>query len=299
MNVISISTDAFISDMLCKHSDKLPESIIKHLAKVVDYTVVPERVLVDNEKVRKHVQWGRLEKMHLIRCLIRSLDQGVDIVDGIVFSLRNFDYKIKELAHLLLRRPNYIEYFPIDLNKITTSEAATVLALGGDYFLDKIDLSKYKFNFKESMSIIQGYNYRRDVIEQVNYKSLKGYQISEILINSGERDLDILDISTLTNIDWLSLLAHNPEMLKLCDYSKFMRGDIFYSIKLCCMFETPDLSYLVTNRDMNKISPFGWEKLLIEKSEKFLAHCNFNKLDENNWKLILENHPELSVYKTS
>jgi len=48
---------------------------------------------------------------------------------------------------------------------------------------------------------------------------------------------------------------------------------------------------------MDTISPFGWEKLLIEKPEKFLAHCNFNKLDENNWKYILKEHPEFHVYK--
>ena len=35
--------------------------------------------------------------------------------------------------------------------------------------MDKIDFTKYKFNFRESMEIIQGYNYRRDIIEQDLY----------------------------------------------------------------------------------------------------------------------------------
>ncbi len=299
MNVITISAEAFLLDMFCKHSEHLPHSVLKHIAKVIDYGIVPERTIAEKEEIRNVVHWDKLEKMKLIRVFIRCLDLDIDILDKIKPSLDKFDYKIKDMVHLLGRRPHYIQHFPIDLNKITTSEAALVLALGHDFFLDKIDFSKYKFNFKESMEIIQGYNYKREIIEQVNYKSLKGYQISEILSEVGDRDLDILDISTLTNIDWINLLSEKPGMLKHCDYDKFMRGDIFYSIRLCCMFETPDLSYLVTDRDMNSISPFGWEKLIIEKPEIFLAHCDFNKLDENNWGSILSAHPEFFIHKNS
>lgn len=297
MNVISISVDAFLADMFCNHSMDLSNSILRHIANRIDYKLVPDRVIVDQEEVRDVVKWGKIEKMQLVRCLIRCLDKDIDILDKIKPKIDKFDYTIKEIVHLLARRPNYIQYFPIDLDKISTSDATTLLSLGDDYFLNKINFSKYKFNFNESMKIIQGYKYDRNIIEKVNYKSLKGYQISEILINTNSRDLDILDILTLTNIDWLNLLEHQPNMLKLCDYSKFMSGDIFYSIKLCCMFDTPDLSHLIIDRDMNTISPFGWEKLLIEKPEKFLTHCNFAKLDDNNWKHIFKTHPEFQIYK--
>jgi hypothetical protein len=258
---------------------------------------VPERLMVDDEKIRGLVKWNRVEKMQLIRAFIRSLDQNVDLIDKITPEFDKFEYKVKELTHLLARRPRYIEYFPIDLSKITTSEAATILSLGDNYFLEKINLSKYNFNFKESMNIIQGYEYDREIIEKVNYKSLKGYQIGEIMIHTGNRDVDILDLSKLTNIDWINLLERRPELLEYCDYNQFNRGDIFYSIKLCCMFENPDLSYLVTRRNMGEISPFGWEKLLIEKPEIFLAHCSFDKFDEKKWKYILKEHPEFYVYK--
>ena len=292
MNVISISVDAFLVDMFCNHFKDLSKPILKPISDRIDYKLVPERVMVDYDDVRNVINWNKVEKMQLIRCFIRCLDQDIDILDKIKPSIDKFDYKIKELVHLLARRPHYIQHFPIDLDKISTSDAATILALGDNYFLNKIDFSKYKFNFNESMKIIQGYEYDRAVIEKVNYKSLKGYQISEILIHTGNRDLDILDILILTNIDWINLLEYQPHMLSLCDFDKFMSGDIFYSIKLCCMFDVPDLSYLVIDRDMDTISPFGWEKLLIEKPEKFLAHCNFNKLDDNNWKNIIKEYPQ-------
>jgi hypothetical protein len=297
MNVISISVDALISDIFSWHWDELPRSILKHLANIVNYNQVPDRVISDNEKVRDVVRWGRIDKMKMIRIFIRCLDNGVEIMDEV--KIEQYDYKIKHLIHLLKRKPEYIEQFRVDIDKITTSEAATVLSLGEQYFLDKIDPSRYKFNFKESMNIIQGYKYDREIIKQVNYKSLKGYQIAEILTHTGDNNIDLLDIKNLTNIDWINLLSHRPELLSSCDFGRFFSGDIFYSIQLCCMFEEPDLSYLVLDRNVNDISPFGWEKLLTEKPEIFLAHCNFNKLDDNNWSNILKSQPGLHVYKVN
>lgn len=295
MNVISITSEAFISNIFSWHWNELPHSILKHLAKVVNYNEVPDRVISDNEEIRSVVKWDRVERIKMIRILIRCLDNDIDIMDQI--NIEKYNYKIKNLTHLLSRKPHYIEYFKIDLGKITTSEAALVLSLGAQYFIDKIDFGRYKFNFKESMNIIQGYKYDREIIKKVNYKSLKGYQIAEILIHTGESNLDLFDTGKLTNIDWINLLALRPEMLNHCNFSKFMSGDIFYSIKLCCMFDVPDLSYLVINKGVENISPFGWEKLLIEKPEIFLAHCNFNKLDDNNWSNILKSQPDLHVYK--
>jgi len=290
MNVISISTEALITDIFCWEWEKLPRSMLKHLAKSVDFNIVPDRVISDNEKVRKVIDWDRVDRMKMIRIIIRCLDNNTDVISEI--NLKKYNYKIKELIHLLKRRPRYIEHFSIDLDKITTSDAATLLSLGDSYILSKVNILKYKFNFKESMNIIRGYKFDRDIIKSVNYRSLKGYQISEILIKTGRKNLDLFSIEILTNIDWINLLELRPEMLDICNIKKFTTGDIFYSIKLCCMFDSPDLSYLVFDRNMDDITPFGWEKLIIEKPEKFLAHCNFSKLEDKNWRNIVKEHPK-------
>ena len=297
MEAISISVDAFVADMFCNHWHEFPRSIVKHMANVVNYDCVPDRLIVDVQEIRDVVRWDRMDKMKLIRVLIRCIDIGVDDFDKIKKNIQKHDYKVKDLTFLFSRRPEFIEFFPIDLDKVGTADAAMLLALGHEYFLDKIDLTKYEFNFRESMNIIVGYDFDRDIIEQVSYDSLKGYQVGEIMEQTGERDIDILDISTLTSIDWLNLLKHRPEMLKYCDYEKFSYGDIFYSIELCCMFEEPDLSHIVLSRNLNEISPLGWEMLLIEKPGKFLAHCNFDKLDDISWHYILKSHPELHVHR--
>jgi hypothetical protein len=297
MDVISISTNAFLSDMLCNHWETLPLSVLRHISRVVDYESIPDRVVADNERVRDIIRWDRLDKMKLIRILIRCIDQNVNDLEKIKKSLQQYEYRVKDLTFLFMRRPEFIEFFPIDLNEVDTVDAAMLLSFGSNYFLDKIDLSRHNFNFRESMNIVKAYNFDRNILENVNYKSLKGYQVSEILVNTGERDLDILDISTLTNIDWINLLEVRPEMLKYCNYSKFMSGDIYYSIKLCCMFDSPDLSHLILDRGVDSISPLGWEILLIEKPEIFLAHCNFSKLDDSNWNYILKSRPELISFK--
>lgn len=290
----SIIADSIIANMFCEYWDKVPRSVLKHLSKVVNYSLVPERLLIYQKEVRDIVKWHRVDRMYLVRLLVRCIDHDIDIVNKL--NLKSRDYKIKEISYLLKRRPEFIRFFDIDLNKITTTEAASVLSLGSDYYLDKVKFSKYKFNFKESMSIIRGYNYRKNIVEQVNYKSLKGYQIVEILINTNTESLDLFDLSKITTTDWLTLIESNPDMISICDLNKFENSDIFNSIKLCCIFNDTELNYLILKRDLKLISPFGWEKLLIHKNE-FNDLCDFNKLDENNWRNISEYKPELIKYK--
>ena len=297
MNIVTIIAEAFLLDILCNHWKEVSRETLKHVNNSVDYKYVPERNLIESEYLRSIIKWEKFEKMKLIRILIRFIDHEIKDLDVIINKLKNHKYKIKDIQFILSRSPGYIKHFSIDLSKITTLEAASLLSYGHEYYLDKIDLLKHKFNFKESMNIIVGYKYNRDILEKVNYNSLKGYQVAEIIINTNERDIDILNLSTLTNIDWVNLLKERPNMIKYCDYEKFKKGDIFYSIKLCCMFDEPNLSYLIKERGMSEISPFGWEKLIIEKPEIFLEYCDFTKFDEYNWKKILDSHPGFIVYK--
>lgn len=298
MNVISISVNAFLSDMFCKHWRELPKSVLRHIARVVNYETVPDLLISDNEEIMEIIRWDRLDKMKLIRILIQCIDRGVVDLEKIKKNLGKYEYKVQDLSFLFMRKPEFIEFFPIDLNKIDTVDAATLLSFGSDYFLNKIDFSKHTFNQRESMSIIRGYKYDREIIKKVNYKSLVGYDIAEILIKTGEKNIDLFNTLSLTSLDWINLLDERPEMLKYCNYQKFNVGDIFYSIRLYCMFDEPDLSHIIINRDMSTISPLGWEMLLIKKPEIFLAHCNFSKLDDINWNNIIKAQPELIIYKS-
>lgn len=303
MNVVSIAKEAFLKDIFCKHWGLLSPQELLHVSGLISYSHVPDNVIANNQEVIDVIDWDRIGRMQMIRILIRSIDHNIDILDKV--DLKKFDYKINEIKFLLRRNPNHIEHFPFDLGKLKTSEAAVLLSMelndetyiDKEYFLNRINLLDHEFSPMQSMSIAERFHFRRDVLESVDFKSFKGYQISKILAITGEANMDILDIKKLSSIDWINLLEVRPSMLKHCDLNKFNIGDIFYSIRMCCMFDTPDLSHMVMSRDMKSITPFGWEKLLIEKPEIFLAHCNFSKLDGNNWKNILLHHPKLVSYK--
>lgn len=294
---ITIISEAYVLRVFTHDWDVLSNHELKHISSMVDYRKVPDRIISDNKEVFDVIDWNRMDKMQLIRIISRCLDQNFNVVD--IIKKSNHNYKVKDLKHLLFRRPEYIQHFDIDLNKLKTSEAASLLSLGHDYYLKNIDTSKYKFNFNESMSIIQAYDYDRSIIERVNYHSLKGYQISEILLFTGTENMDILDLEKMNSTDWFNLVSKRSDMYKYCDYNKFLNSDIYHSIQLFCAFDNDKTLDLILSRDLSKITPLGWEKLLIKKPEKFLAHCYFYKLESINWSSILSERPELISYKTS
>lgn len=297
MNVTEIIIEALLADDFSNHWQGHSKKELKHIARFVNYNHVPESVIVDNEEVRSVVRWDRMDKMKLVRCLTRSVDHDVDDIDKLLNEIRHHDYRINDLKFLLQRRPEFIQYFDIDINKLKTDDIANLLSLGHEYYLDKVDFKAYTFNATQSMNIFKGYGFDRDILEKVNYKAFVGSHIVNVIKNTGERDLDILDLTKLNNLDWLNLFEFRPDMLPMCDLDKFKKSDIFNSIKLYCLIEDEDLSFLILERDMSEIIKFGWEKLLIKDPDKFLPHCDLSKLDENNWSNIIEIRPELEYLR--
>ena len=86
-------------------------------------------------------------------------------------------------------------------------------------------------------------------------------------------------------------------IFSLKNFEKFIDGDPFNLVQLVVLFDTPDLTYLLDEIDIKKITPFGWEKLLISRPDKFSAICDFTKLNEANWAVILYYSPQLISYK--
>lgn len=298
MNVRDIIVEALLADAFSSHWSEYSRPILKHMARFVNYNHVSESVIVDNEEVRSVVRWDLMDKMKLVRCLIRSVDHDIEDISKLIKTIRRHDYRINDLKFLLQRRPEFIKYFDIEINKLKTDDVANLLSLGHEYYLDKVDFGKYRFNATQSMNIVEGYGFDRDILEKVNYKSFAGSHIVRIIKETDRRDLDILDVSKLKTLDWLNLLQEKPDMLSLCDLNKFKRSDIFNSIKLYCLIEDEDLSFLILERDMKNIIPFGWEKLLIKNPEKFLPLCDLGKLNENNWSQIIGERPELEYLRT-
>ena len=287
-----IITNSLINSLFCKDYDFLSEDELKHICSVIDYPTLEIRYISDNPDVYPYVQWDKLDKMQAIRLVVRNQK----LLEKI--NLKKFDYKPKEILYLIKNNYKLIfQYFNFDYANMPQEDAFVLFCLGKDEFLELMDITKYKFGFIEMFDIIRSYKYRKYVVEKLNYKELKNYQITEILINTGDECVDLFNLDLLNTLNWIELLGYQPEFLYNCDIDKFIEGDPFNLVQLVTMFNTPDISYLLDKIDTGIITPFGWEKLLIYNYEKFAKLCDFSKLNENNWLEIISAKPDLAVYK--
>lgn len=253
--------------------------------------LIPDRFLADNEDWMPYIKWEFVDKMKLIRVATRNINV-LEYVD-----VKKIDYRVKDVYNLLQLDYTKFERFNFDMNNLVHEDAYALLCLGKDFFLEKIDTTKYKFSFLEMRNIIRAFNYNRDVIMRLNYNELKSYQIAEILSMTGEENIDLFDLNKLTTLDWLELLNYQPGFISRCDFEKFIKGDPYNLVQLVILFLNPDLTYLIDKIDLDSITALGWEKLLIAYPEKFIDKCNFSKLKNNNWKEIEKEKPELLIYK--
>jgi len=265
---------------------------LAHICSVLDYPSLEDRYISDNEYVYPYIHWNKLDKMQAIRIVSRNKD----LLDRI--NLKQYTYRVKDIFFLLQNDYKLIfKFFDFNYDNLSQEDAHAIFCLGKDEFLELIDISKYNFGFIEMIDIIRAYEYRRDIIERLNYKILKNYHITEILMNTGKESLDLFDLEMLSTLNWLDLLEQQPEFIYNCDFEKFTNGDPFNLIQLIILFDKPDLTYLIKEIDVDDITAFGWEKLLIYKPEQFVDKCDFSKLKENNWLEINLCRPELIVYK--
>ena len=280
--------------LFCRYIDQFNQAELAHVCDNLYYPSIEDRYLTDNPKVYSYIKWDNLDKMQAIRVVTRNSDL-LKVVD-----LKKFKYKIREIFFFIQKDyKNLFKYFDFDFNNLSQDDTYFLLCLGQDDFLSMIDIKKYNFNFIESINIIRAFKYRRGVIECLRYEELKNYQITEILIMTGEEFLDLFSLDCLTTLNWLDLLMYRPKYINKCDFDKFISGDLFNLIQLIVLFQRPDLTYLLDRIDISKITPFGWEKLLISRPDKFASLCDFNKLNERSWNTILGEVPELIIYKNN
>lgn len=287
-----IITRAMINHLFCMGRDTLSNEELRHVCENMYYPAIEDRYLANDPALYPYIKWDRLDKMQAIRVVTRN----PDLLEKI--DLKKYNYKVKEVFFFIQKDyKNLFKYFDFDFSNLNQDDAYFLLCFGKEEFLELIDIKKYKFSFIESFEIIKAYNFQREVVELLNYDELKSYQITEILIMTGDEFLDLFSLDVLTTLDWLKLLMYQPGFINNCDFEKFIEGDPFNLVQLIVLFEKPDLSYLLDKIDLKKITPFGWEKLLIYKPDKFAPICDFSKLNESNWAVLLEECPELLKYK--
>lgn len=290
-----IITNALISRIYTDWTSyTFSEAELMHICNVVNYSSVEDRHIADNQSLYPYIKWDKLDKMQAIRIVARNPALLTKI------DLKKYKYKTKEIFFLIQNNYKLIfTYFEFDFANLPQEDAYFLFCLGKDEFLQLMDITKYKFGIIETMDIIRAYKYRKDIIEKLNYNELKNYQVTEILMNTGDESLELFNLEFLSTLNWLDLLSQQPDFIYRCDFEKFTNGDPFNLVQLVVLFDKPDLSYLINQIDIDDITAFGWEKLLIARPDKFVSLCDFSKLNENHWIEIGMHRPELLIHKQS
>lgn len=264
-------------------SKYLPEPLFNVLSKFINPNFIDDKSLLSNERIKNHIDWDKLDKLKLIRLIVRD-KYVLERLD-----LNKHDFTLRDLIPVFIMHPDLIEYFEIDYDSLSAIDAINLLKIN-TVFVSKIDLGKYRYSKNEIVQILENFHNYPEIIANLNIENLDHYAIRTLILKSGEKYIKKLDLNKLKALDWLEILKKKPELIEYCDVDIFQTGDCFLLTKLVQLL--PELYFLI-EKNKEKISALGWETLLIFDHEKYSKYCNFDLLSKKNWENITAYHPSL------
>ncbi len=275
-----------------KYLNSFSESEIISLCQNADPDVFTDISVSDNDIVQANFPWNRVRPKRLSRMMSRAIDLGyIDLLEHI--DTKGMKIHVKDLRALLRRRPEMIERFSVNLSKLNEVEAFMLLELGKPYFLERINIRSYKFSSGQQFDICKAYKFDRSVLSLFACKRFDGFQTREIMKNKGLEVIDLLDPTNLKLIDWIDLLSERMDVYTHCNALLYRQEPISQLISLAVMTNDDRVYEMIKAADLNEISPFGWEKLMLHRPELFGPVCDYKKLDALNRKNVLSSHPHL------
>jgi hypothetical protein len=262
----------------------LPEPIFKILSKFINPNFIDDKSLLSNDRIKNHIDWDALDKMKLIRLIVRD-KYVLERLD-----LNKHNFTLRDLIPIFIVHPDLMEYFDIDYSSLSAIDAIKLLEINNN-FISKIDLGKYTYSKSEIGKILESFHKSPEIIKMLNLNTLDHYAIRTLLVKSGDKYIDKLDLTKLKSLDWIDILRVKPELINHCDMSIFQTGDCYLLAKIVQIF--PHLDYLI-EENREKISSLGWESLIIYDVERFSKYCSFESLTKKNWESIIKHHPGLT-----
>lgn len=289
-----VATSAISHFNVNKYLNSFTEDELISLCKNADPDLFTDISVADNDIVQENFRWDKVRPKRLARMMARAIDLGYASllfhIDTKVMKLH-----VKDLRHLLRRSPESIERFNIDLSKISNVEAIILLELGKTYFLDKIDIKGRKFSLIQQYDICNAYDFDRAALSLFDCKRFDGFQTKEIMKRTGDKSVDLLNPRSLKLVDWLDLLSEKPDMYRYCNLDDFKNEPISQLISLAVKANNDEVYSLIRKKNLDEVSPFGWEKLMSHRPEMFKDVCDYKKFDALNKKNVLASHPHLAV----
>jgi len=278
----SISFCLYLND-----NNKIPDSLKNYFSKKINPNAIHDKDFSRNKEMYENINWSLLERNKALRIISRD----VEILNFV--NIERYKFSILELFPIFINHPDLIEFFIKDFENITNLEAIRILECNED-LIEKIDISKFTFNKKDTLQIINKFQHSERILERINLYNIDNYSTKKLIMKTGIDYIDRLNIKQLNSIDWLEILKKHNDLINFCDLSIFEIGDCYYLTKLIETF--PDLDYLII-KNADKISALGWENLLKFDYEKYEKVCDWSKLTELTWKKLSKVNPDINIKK--
>ena len=306
-------------------TDSVSKEGINHMAKVIDWTVMPDRYIKYNDDLLNKLDWSKyISKHQAIRIAISNLHDSQDISN---YPLHLYEYEFFEvigalkLQPALLQELNIIGDIPVDqvilvakekpefltmydfnFDDLTESQIMELIKTGNQDFIESMNIDLSNLSLIERFKIVKASKFNYGTMESVGvFKDdfINPYHIREIIIKTGDEFIDLLNTKFLFPSDWVKILKHHRHLYNRVDMKEVMSGDIYYLIEMCMI--VPEMLDYINEDNCQNISSRGWEKLLVKygnrDDNRIINMCDFSKLEQRSWSFIQREKPELLLYK--
>lgn len=273
-------------------SDDQKKLILKHIS----FDILTNKSLVDCIHLLDADLLKKISEKKFSALMTRLYDLGrVEEIKQSIEKYGSIRLAVPVVKSLVSRNPQlFCQLLEIDLKTLDHESALSLLMSGDRFLLEQIPLEKHGFSISERFDIAKSFDFDEHVLKKLQPQEFDAFDTREILIQSNDDIIDVLDISQLSAQNWRDVLLYKPELRTYVNINDFLESNIIDLIELCVAANSD--YELILKRDMNEISGYGWEMLLISKPNMFLPHCNFQKLEYSNKSTILTQRPELKEY---
>jgi hypothetical protein len=268
------------------------------LARNVDPDLISDHIATSHPTILNNVSWDKMNSRRLCRLMVRMYDADrIDVIDRInTFSLK---IKLSDIRVLLGRDIDFLYRFNIDIHSLSDYETYTLLCLGNDIVLEKLRLTGRMFSRSQRYDICKAFKFRRDILEKFESTSFDGFQSKEVLKATGVSNVDILNVSHLKLIDWLDLISSDIAFYELMDPESFYDEPVGQLIDLASLTDDEKIFNTIEERGLSDVSPYGWEKLMVHRKDRFLPYFDIRKMDGHGMATIFKAHPDFQFLKNS
>jgi hypothetical protein len=199
---------------------EIEDSFFEKLINFIDLSNISDREFFSNDRVKKFVNYDKLNKKQLIRLATRD----PEILNKV--NINKFKFKIKELDYFLKSWPEYIELFSFDLRKISGDELLILLSINIKY-ANEVDFLNINFSKYHLTQLIKNYYHRDFIISKVLEIDdvLDNFQIRHLILQTGAKHFSKLNFDKLNELDWFTILTNRPELFNYCDISIFEKNE--------------------------------------------------------------------------